>query len=382
MNNQKRRKFIRNIAALPLASILFPRYGLGQTFSEKPDLPYRMVNNTVYGAKADAEGPIGGGAGYKHIVRKWDYVADSPESLIAALSQAKKGQVVFIPAQAVIDLTTFIYIDEFALEIPEGVTLAGDRGAEGSLGALICSDTLDTPVMIKAAGPDVRITGLRIQGPNPKTYREHHDRAFGPGGKGHEYYYKFPLSKGIETVHSGLTIDNCEVSAFSHSGIHLVRGVNHHVHHNKIFNCQYDGLGYGVCQGSEGPKYYAFSTIEFNLFDSNRHSIAGTGLPGCGYIARNNIQTGNSLSHCFDMHGGINRKDGTDIAGTRIEIYNNTFLSSEYALAILGEPEEHCKFYNNWVTMHASGQNAIYGHANARVQVFDNLYGKPRNTVK
>ena len=45
------------------------------------------------------------------------------------------------------------------------------------------------------------------------------------------------------------------------------------MHHNFIHHNQYNGLGYGVCHGS------AYSLIEANLFDANRHSIAGTGVP-------------------------------------------------------------------------------------------------------
>ena len=68
--------------------------------------------------------------------------------------------------------TTRIYIEQLVLEVPAGVTLAGERGNNGSRGALLTSDALKTPVMIRAGGPDVRITGLRLQGPCPKRYHE------------------------------------------------------------------------------------------------------------------------------------------------------------------------------------------------------------------
>lgn len=55
------------------------------------------------------------------------------------------------------------------MDVPEGVTLAGDRGREGSEGALLTSDALETAVMIRAGGPGVRVTGLRIRGPNSKA---------------------------------------------------------------------------------------------------------------------------------------------------------------------------------------------------------------------
>ncbi|MHC4325928.1 MAG: hypothetical protein ACYSUX_16785, partial [Planctomycetota bacterium] len=145
------------------------------------------IDNTIYGAKPDDRGPIGGGKGYANIVTKGDYIVKYPDALLEELSKAKAGQVVFIPAETVIDLTARIYIDQLVLEIPEGVTLAGNRGHGKSNGALLTSDALKTPVMIRAAGPDVRVTGLRIRGPNTKRYLGHHRRSFGKGGGGHKY---------------------------------------------------------------------------------------------------------------------------------------------------------------------------------------------------
>ncbi|MHC4206563.1 MAG: hypothetical protein ACYSTT_18075 [Planctomycetota bacterium] len=69
------------------------------------------------------------------------------------------------------------------------------------------------------ARPDVRITGLRIQGPNTKRYLDHHRRSFGKGGAGSKYYYKIPTSNGISTRHArqtpvvirGVPEEKCEV---------------------------------------------------------------------------------------------------------------------------------------------------------------------------
>jgi len=329
------------------------------------------IGNAVYGANPDAQGPIGGGNGYKNTIPRGDFIATSVDSLLDALSKAKAGQVVFIPGETEIDLTARIYIEEIVLTVPEGVTLAGERGWNGSKGALLTSDALKTPVMIRAAGPNVRVTGLRIQGPCPKRYLDHHRRAFGPGGGGSSYYYKFPTSNGIVTAFPRLEVDNCEISAFAHGGVTLNKGDGHHIHHNYIHNCQYNGLGYGVVHD------VASSLIEFNLFDSNRHSIAGTGRPGCGYIARNNVELGVSLSHCFDMHGGRDRQDGTDIAGTSIEIYNNTFRAPNTAVVIRGVPQEKCDVHHNWFPTHADAGKAV--RAGDKTTVKDNAYGeKPK----
>ena len=330
------------------------------------------IDGIVYGAKADERGPIGGGNGYVNIITKGDFTVNNLGALLDALSDAKAGQIVCIPAETQIDLTTRIYIEQLVLEVPEGVTLAGDRGHNGSAGALLTSDAPKTPVMIRAAGPDVRITGFRLRGPNSKRYLDHHRRSFGEGGGGHKYYYKFPTSNGIMTQHPRLEVDNCEISGFSHAGVDLIGADGHHIHHNYIHHCQYQGLGYGVCHNT------ASSLIEHNLFDWNRHSIAGTGRPGCSYVARHNIELGVSLSHCFDMHGGRDRKDGTDIAGTSIEIYNNTFHAPQTPVVIRGVPQEKCEVYRNWFLRHRDAGHAV--RSVGKTRVFSNVYtDKPKS---
>jgi hypothetical protein len=332
------------------------------------------IGNAVYGAKPDQRGPIGGADGYSDIAAKGDHTARDLDGLLDALSKAKAGQTVFIPGETVIDLTARIYIEQLVLEVPGGVTLAGDRGHSGSQGALITSDTLKTPVMIRAAGPDVRITGLRIRGPNPKRYLDHHRRSFGEGGGGHEYYYKLPTSNGITTKRPRLEVDNCEISGFSHAGVYLITAEGHHIHHNHIHHCQYQGLGYGVCHDT------AASLIEHNLFNWNRHSIAGTGRPGNSYVARHNVELGVSLSHCFDMHGGRDRKDGTDIAGTSIEIYNNTFRAEQTPVVIRGVPEQKCEVHHNWFLRHSEPGQAVRSSGNTNV--FSNAYTDEPKVVK
>lgn len=334
---------------------------------QSDEFTWLEVDGVVYGAKPDDRGPIGGGAGYGNIVTGGDYEANDLDSLLEALAKADAGQVVFIPGETEIDLTARVFIEKLVLEVKGGVTLAGNRGHDGSQGALLASDALQTPVMIRTAGPNVRITGLRIQGPNPKRYLVHHRRAFGPGGDGHAYYYKFPTQEGISSPHDGLEVDNCEISGFGHAGVSLAKGEGHRIHHNFIHHCQYNGLGYGVMLDQ------ASSLIECNLFDWNRHSIAGTGRPGSAYIARYNVELGVSLSHCFDMHGGRDRKDGTDVAGTSIEIHNNTFRALETPVVIRGVPEDKCDVHHNWFPRHAGPEQAV--HAAERTNVFDNFYG-------
>lgn len=339
-----------------------PPTNLGPTWVE--------IDGQSYGARADDVGPIGGGRGYSRVVSKGDYTARNIEQLVQALKNAESGQVVLIPRETEIDLTALIYVEKLVLDIPAGVTLAGNRGHNGSRGALLTSDALDTPVMIQAAGPNVRVTGLRIRGPNTKRYLDHYHRAFRSGGGGHAYYYRFPKQNAIQTRHDGLEVDNCDLSGFGRSAVDLASGKEHHIHHNFIHHCQYNGLGYGVLVGT------ASSLIEQNLFDWNRHSIAGTGRPGCSYVARHNVELGTSLSHCFDMHGGRDREDGSDVAGTSIEIHNNTFRANQTPVFIRGVPQDACEVHHNWFFAHVQPSKAV--RAAERTNVFDNAYGPRR----
>jgi hypothetical protein len=220
--------------------------------------------------------------------------------------------------------------------------------------------------MILVNGANVRISGIRLEGPNPKRYLDHHKRAFGPGGPGHPYYYKFPTSNGINCKFPDLEVDNCIISAFSRAGISLQAGTRHHIHHNLIHRCQYNGLGYGVSHDK------ASSIIEFNQFNENKHSLAGTGSPGCGYIARNNVELGISLQHNFDMHGGRDRKDNTTIAGTTIEIYNNTFMGPVTAVVVRGVPQDKCDVHHNWMPTHKNASSAV--RAEEKTYTTNNLY--------
>ena len=147
----------------------------------------------------------------------------------------------------------------------------------------------------------------------------------------------------------------------SHSAAHLVGGTGHHIRHNFIHHNQYQDLGYGVCHD------VAHSLIERNIvFNHNRHYIAGTGRPGCGYVARHNVEQGTSLSHCFDMHGGKDRKDGTDTAGTRLEFSHNTFWYHKPAIKIGGFPEESSRVRNNWFC-HTNAEKAILHEGNVTI---------------
>lgn len=344
------------------------------------------VNNQVYGAKPNENGPIGGGSGYKQIINKGNYRVKDLDALIDALKNVKSGEIIFIDGNAEIDCTDIIFTEKFQIRLPADVTLASNRGYKGSEGAIIKSDNFATSPLINTRGPNVRITGLRIIGPDPKPHLEHHKRSYNPARSDSKaqstYYYLLPNSDGILSDYENLEVDNCELSGWSQAAIYLRKGDRHHIHHNYIHHNQRQGLGYGISHGYEKN---ISSLIEFNLFNYNRHSIAGTGAPGNSYEARNNIEMGESLSHNFDMHGGKDRQDGTNIAGKFISIHHNTFTNPKVrAIGIRGVPEDKADIYNNWFAQDKPGKDVLIpwpAGKESNVFLYNNAFGKTGRKV-
>lgn len=337
---------------------------LGKTWVE--------IDGVIYGAKPNELGPIGGAFGYKKIVTSGDFVTTTVQGVMDALAKAKPGQTVFLPGNAVLDMTAWIIADKKTIDVPAGVTLAGDRGAGNSFGAMIFSTEMHTQPMIRVLGEGARITGLRLRGPDPLGRRDHYFRSYHQGG-GRELYYAMPNSDGIMATASHLEIDNCEIMGWSNGGINLARGKDHRIHHNYFHHCRRQGLGYGIVINR------SFSAIEYNLFDYCRHYIAGTGAPGSGYEAANNVTLLNSSSHLFDMHGGRDRKDGTTIAGTYIKVHHNTFMHpTERILYIRGIPQEVAEFHHNWVYRnYDEAKKSTLVDSDGKTSARDNVYGNP-----
>lgn len=322
--------------------------GCFSSYYDYKDELSKEIDGVIYGAYVnEGESPIGGGIGYTDIITTGDYVVDTLDELLAALEKAQSGEVIFIEGHANIDVTPVK-----TLNLGEGVTLASNRGyvdenGNYSTGAVIWSAVVEYAPIIQTRD-NSRITGIVVDGKNYLVREEHHSRSFGYEKYNFVVpsYYTLPLvnKAGIEPGNNS-RVDNCEIMGFGYAGIHLRPGtkgvlVDHcYIHHN-----QTKGLGYGVEHHDNSE-----SVIEYCLFNYNRHSIAASGAPTTGYIARYNIEMGQSLSHCFDIHGGEDRGDGTDIAGTYCEMYNNTFLTSKYVYPywLRGVPEDYQIFYHN-----------------------------------
>ncbi|MBE6551469.1 MAG: right-handed parallel beta-helix repeat-containing protein [Ruminococcaceae bacterium] len=341
------------------------------------------VNGVKYGAYVEeGAAPIGGGGGYTEIFTTGDYVVDTLSELKDALDKAQSGQVIYLEEHAGIDISTIVSSGGY-LDVKPGVTLASNRGFEHedgtiSTGGKIYSSSMSNKAIYASEGS--RVTGLILTGGDPNQHLAHHYRAFSvANAPGHSYYYKLSSlqTDGIYVVGNNVTIDNCEIAGFGHGAIFLKQEVKGtHVTHCYIHHNQANGLGYGISHhnGTE-------SIIEYCLFNYNRHSIAATGAPTTGYIARFNIEMGSSLSHCFDIHGGSDRKDGTNIAGTYCEMYNNTFLADTNPYWMRGIPEDYQLFYHNVCVNKYSQYNT--GKLVAKnVKIYDNIFDIENKTVR
>ena len=120
----------------------------------------------------------------------------------------------------------------------------------------------------------------------------------------------------------------------------------------------------------------AEAIIEKNIFDWNRHSISASGVRGTSYIARYNQIKKNANGHAFDVHGGKDRRDGTNIAGNEIKIHDNVFeIITHASITIRGTPTEFASIYNNCF-QNRSSKSAIRLKNNAKkVSVYNNKYG-------
>ena len=293
-----------------------------------PYIDITYTTDQCYGASEcnPTEDPIGGGRGYSRVITSTNssiaYVVTSKAQLLSALGGSPG--IIFIPSTANIDMS-----GTFSTNVPNGFTLASDRGYDGSQGGRIYQTilggdpTTGFPNMF-TIGNNVRITGLRIEGPQPDT------TYVGPEGN---------QRSGIAAyAKSGDEIDNCNISGWSFVGVWIGTGGSGqeslgksttelgsavaNINHNYIHHCQQEETGYGI----ETSASYAL--IKANLFDYTRHAITGQGNYNEGYEATYNVHLGNTTYPMFDVHG-YPTDAPTSIAGDTYRIKYNTFNSSQ-----------------------------------------------------
>jgi hypothetical protein len=260
------------------------------------------------------------------------------------------------------------------LNIPDGVTLESDRSARHAGALLYMSQNLMYPKAMLALRTGDRVTGLRL-----------HGYSFGRGGdESYTIGDKYGTTNGVDVSAPYVLIDNNDIAGWPGSGVgvhdvhygnwppfggvpneprpprhsredayltSLARQV--HITNNFIHNNVGCTDGYGVVVGGDS----AFALIDRNVFDYNKHDVAGDGTAGSGFIASSNLtltdgvecrgDSGNgSLTYGghFDMHGtaggeGSGHVGGT--AGTYIEIRNNAIRGDQRFHIHLGHAFDH-----------------------------------------
>lgn len=341
MSEAKRWRFVAVAAALGLTFLLAAVAAIVSTAEAQSQQQDSGSSIPGYGVASNNTGnPIGGGNGYTKTVQQEDaeHVVENKGQLFDALEEVEEGEAIFVADD--INLT-----GEEKIEIPGGVTLAGDRGQNDSPGARLFTKEMSFDNYDKAflfvAGDGVRITGLNIEGPYKGT-----DKL----GSWHKNL------RGIdaEDTETGqgyrVEVDNNEISGWAHSGVMLDRGS---VHHNSIHDNQQDSLGYGV---AVNPNEDADENVKIvaNSFNSNRHSIKGKGAPDVRYEAYFNRIGPDRIGHAIDLHEERckTNDEGEYYSGEYVHIHHNTVAAgpkpSWEAVGIRGNPYEESLIEKNW----------------------------------
>ena len=292
----------------------------------------------------------------------------------SAVQQATPGTVVEVEQGDQVNLK-----DHDTILIPAGVTIRGDRHGD-LLGPELWAPNEQRGTMLEVNGDDVRITGLRMRGPNRST--DTHDPETW-GIRAHDHFKTIIDHNDMSdwTV-AAVEVTNDEVRDHCDPQMRgqAVRVVDNFIHHNHG-----EGLGYGVVLGRGG-----FATIQGNTFLSNRHAIAGDGRPGTGYLAYLNLvqfpAPGYGLTHHveqdFDMHGMLDtcgQHCGGD-AGEYMDIAHNTFLGgNRINFRLRGTPANKAEFHDNVLV--GSQDDAISNSGDpAKLLVYNNQFNAPNPT--
>ena len=257
--------------------------------------------------------------------------------------------IIYIDDSAEIDLT-----GEQNIRIPPNITLKSGRGENGSLGGLLFTEEL--PVISPSTHSDfklfiiddsekgtVSLSGIRLRGPITEV-----------GALEQQPYWR---SIELSSNSCDLVIENCELWGWNGAAIMLTNSCRAHIINSYIHHNRGAGYGYGIALD-----FASFAVIEENLFDYNRHAIAGSGRSGQVYEARRNVVGLHQtiidyrsipklkcieINHDFDIHG-VN-KTSSSPAGKKVTIEHNLFLSKGggSAIKIRGIPEEECPIQNN-----------------------------------
>ncbi|WP_312907492.1 right-handed parallel beta-helix repeat-containing protein [Natronosalvus caseinilyticus] len=307
----------------------------------------RPFNPELGGGEAYDPDGLDGAEEYPHggaVTRELaTYVVSDADELETAAGDATAGEIIWVEGDAEVDMTGV------SITLAGGVTLASDRGRDGSDGALLSQDENGFNAFISTGGDDVRLTGLRLSGPEHE-YWDYED-------KGIDSIYDVGITYGLLIDDTDdVEVDNCQFSGFTYAGIRVgmwgayeCEGV--YIHHNEFVDNPSPALGYGINVYGGDP------LIEYNYLDNNRRSIAGVGgdVP-MNYTVRNNLFGPRTRLAPIDAHGGEVDDMDEPQAGVRMDIENNVVLSEKAAVSgapqpaivIRGVPRERATIRNNW----------------------------------
>ncbi len=272
------------------------------------------------------------------------------------------------------------------LRIPDGVTLESGRSAVNQGGLLYLDRQLPQSFMLDL-GSNTHITGLRIEGYDPRDTSDplakRHPESTAAIQIGGTYTV---CSSGCDmpVLRNNILIDNNDIGGWPTAGIGVasngttigtaeqVRITNNFIHDN--LSCE--GGGYGVIVGADFGVGTAHAYIDRNVFEDNRHDIAGGGQSMTGYDADQNFTLykgptcdGNYNQH-FDMHGtGTSGGHYGGDAGDYTEIMQNTFRGAQTygsifkrqtrpAFELRGTPADKAVFADN-VLSHSNESEAL-----------------------
>jgi hypothetical protein len=273
----------------------------------------------------------------------------------------------------VLDIKESFDIDNLELfNIPAGVTIRGNRRGTVFGPQLAAKNASPDGILFVIGSNDVRITGLRLRGPNPNRSTKEDQ----------------PASRAIvirDELCQRSIVDHNDISDWTTAGVLVkqdipgddvdcdkavlpnpaTRPAPAHIARNFIHHNLKNGDGYGANANAGG-----FPFIEANTFSYNRHAIAGTNsIPKTGYRAWFNLVLSGvhrynlHKTHDFDIHGtGDNCCGGGfgGIAGGYMDIYANTFLGKDHKnFKLRGKPCQYVEFHNN-ISYLAEGESAVY----------------------
>lgn len=384
------------------------------------------IANTGYRLHAALPAVLGGGrrtlitTAIKVIMPQ--QVTITANYMVPLLLQALRDP--FIPGTS----SRYIYIENHveldlsgreSIPIAGGVTLAGGRTPRQAGPRLFT--TIRPKALFAINGDNVRITGVRIEGPDhSRVVPEDEEPNKGIGILVDRFInIKIDHNEIYGWSQAAVRVLDCDGNGCPSGGRMLpsenptaVRIHDNYIHHNQ--RAGREGYGVSVDAG-------AYVLIERNVFDWNRHAIKGAGESGTGYAAYRNLVLKNGgyhdtynacdldsnwlalvspgtwllvkalcilptsnlayvhYTHQFDMHGtetcGIGHLNCGD-AGHSMYIRHNTFLyTAGNAIKLRGIPE-----VGMFIGTNVFAHDSFYDDAVVQTENFG-AYAEPGNVV-